>query len=182
MAVDEIERLLAPSAAPAAFQGGSLAFIDALPTSAVVLSGMAGRNANVVSNTPGLLLTGDSPDTVLPLPDTNSKPDNRRWSPLGYDPGEIRRGAGRLVDSDWIPYEDPDRPGRRYFVDRDTGEIRFSPRVANKAYRNMEFSDAAHMWICLQRKIRKMMMFASGRAGYFYKPRRLNPFSKVRCD
>lgn len=193
MAVDELVELLMPSREVQLLKSadfkGSLDYIDRLPVRPPlsIKSGLSilGRDADVISKAASLSeIAGSLLPAALPLGEVIPA-DNRFWSPGDYDPGELVSGASRLVD-DWIPFNDPEKPGRDYRVNTETGEIVFIPRIHRKgeearSVSRFRFEDPLHLAICLKRKLRRVMMFAKGKAGFFYRPKNYGPYSRVRC-
>lgn len=167
---------------------GSLSYIDSLASRSPISlkSGLStlGRNADVISKAVAFNNLQDEIDSISALPrGTTFLVDNRYFNPMtDFDPGELTPGAGRLQDSlpppDWKRWEKIERKFRRQLEPgfnplRQKQDVRIKPGVS--------FTDALRMAICIKRKLRRVMMFVNGKAGFFYRAKYYNPYSFVRC-
>lgn len=171
---------------------GSLEFIDSLPSSEVFKIRRSNLGFSILPrDTADIATSSNARGTRDILSDVREGSldipfDNRYFNPMtDYDPGELQKGAGRVVE-EWVPYIDPERPDRRYRVNKETGEIVYVPRTWNKGDVQQGrfvpgFQDALRVAICAKRKLRRLMMFARGKAGFFYRVKHPNPWSWVRC-
>lgn len=195
-ALVELEELIAGAetkALPTADFAGSLEFIDSLATRRplTLKSGLStlGRDADVISNALFLDSSLDGRDSIVSdnkaLPRVKFLTDNRMWSPMDdYNPGELVKGAGILQDlsPDNDPFirrigESPDQ----FWTEFDKSQDRAARRIKKSIAPRLSFTDPLRMIICLKRKMRRIAIFASGHAGVFHRPRRFNPYSRVRC-
>lgn len=193
--IEDLEEITAPVAQKEVDYSGSLDYIDNLNTRPplTITSPMTrGRDADVVSNALLSNIASSSDNNALPR-DSILLTDNRRWNPTtDFDPGELVPGASK-IQADWIPYTDPDKKGRKYRVNTETGEIIYLPTIhskeavynaASRRFRSdyrLKFDNPYRLTICIKRSIRREVMHALGFSGYFHRPKHWNPYSWIKC-